>query len=304
MGTFETPPQPDPSERSIVAQIDERTRILEERARHESAESGPIETYSMRVEKAPISFYAVTKRALGLAQGNDEWTQGIEGELANFTFRINAEHVREVLRKSATLRSEKNFLAVDVVEDRANSRLSLEKIPNLPAYVDGDDIYVKKLATHLTTRAKSNEEKAAILLAFVQSLTYEPDTASDVNFVQPPAYTLAYGGGGCDDFAVLYASLLEACDIPYQMFLGEKHAFVGVEGDFDQFYENMRQSGDLIVRLPDHLGSVMVDGRRYYVAEPTLPNGLIGRQMEGQSVKHNLSKIRTTVGEVIRKFNG
>lgn len=57
---------------------------------------------------------------------------------------------------------------------------------------------------------------------------YRPDELDDVQF---PVETLSFGGGDCDDLAVVYAALLEASGIAALLIQTPGHVLVGVETD-------------------------------------------------------------------------
>ncbi len=253
-------------ERAIQEQVDQRLGELEAQAISESPEAPPY--YQYRVEKAPRTFQAVARRSLGLIRGNENWTQGIEGEVLNFNLKIDSGHVEAVLLKNEVLYQREMMLALKV-------------------------------------------EKAAVLLSFVQSLEYHNEDDERVNFCQPPAFTLAYGGGACDDLAILYASLLEAEDIDYQFVISylpsgyggevydrEMHGLVAVAGNFERFYQ--QQQAGLEIQLPD-VERITINRRSYAYAEPVQGNALIGQVMDGYRVWGTLAGAMT-VAEVEDEF--
>ncbi|MBT5016966.1 transglutaminase family protein [Candidatus Peregrinibacteria bacterium] len=244
--------------------------------------------YAYRLEEVPLTFEAVATRAWGIGDKNLNWKEGIEDELGDLTIKVNVEHVEEDLEATGIYRNRDNFLAVNITE---GERLSYARFPNLTAYINGEDETVQKLATVLTQRCDSNEEKAAVLLAFVQSLKYHPDDDKRANFLQPPSFTLAYGGGACDDLTILYASLLESVDINYRVIISNmpsteegggtvRHATVAVQGDFEGFYR--KKQADSWGPFPDRPDKTVIDGVTYFYAEPAAKNNLIGQKIEGQ----------------------
>jgi len=142
-------------------------------------------------------------------------------------------------------------------------------------------------------------------LSFVQSLDHHDEDNERVNFFQPPSFTLAYGGGACDDLTILYASLLEAANIDYRIIIAhtgdpdEKHALVGVAGDFKGFYKE--QSAALGVRMPNVQGTKF-DGQFFSYAEPAQANAIIGQRMDRHRNWHILEEEPYTVGEIREEF--
>ncbi len=296
-------PEHSDSETIISAQADLRLRELETRVIRDDVERPPY--YEYCIAKVPLTFQAVAQRAVCLAEGDEEWEEGIEEEMVPIRLVIDPNHVERALEETEIYRRDEMKLALKITKNIEERKLDFTSFGNLPAHVDGEDKYVKHLAQALTSNLDSKEEKASVLLSFVQSLEYHEEDDKRANFFQPPSFTLAYGGGGCDDLAILYASLLEAAEVDFRIIIAhtgdpdEKHALIGVAGDFEGFYNE--QETALGVRMPDIQGTEF-DGKFFAYAEPAQGNAIIGQRMSGHRNWHVIEEEPYTVGELKGEF--
>ncbi|MFH2028340.1 MAG: transglutaminase-like domain-containing protein, partial [Nanoarchaeota archaeon] len=129
---------------------------------------------------------------------------------------------------------------------------------------DPYDPIIRMIADEVVAGSFTQEQEAAKLLKFVQSIGYNPDVGGG-NFARHPLKTLLDHGGDCEDAAILYLSLLRSIGIPCMYVVAvsnnariNSHAMVAVEGDF----------GDK-THIP-------YQGRKYYIAEPASLNLEIG----------------------------
>ena len=77
-------PEHSDSETIISAQADLRLRELETRVIRDDVERPPY--YEYCIAKVPLTFQAVAQRAVCLAEGDEEWEEGIEEEMVPFGF--------------------------------------------------------------------------------------------------------------------------------------------------------------------------------------------------------------------------
>ena len=120
------------------------------------------------------------------------------------------------------------------------------------SFIEPDDKYVRQIASEIKDIGNNDEERASMALSFVQSLDYHRDEQlyGQVEFWAYPVETLYLHGGDCEDLAVLLCSILLAMDIECILLDYEGHisvgAYVGGQGAY-----------------------YTLDGKRYYVYEPT-----------------------------------
>ncbi len=89
-------------------------------------------------------------------------------------------------------------------------------------------IKMVSLAHDLVKSCESEECKALALYNFVtRNLTYYPDPNGQ-ELIRGPSETLAYGGGDCEDLAILFVSLAKTVGLDARMAFTEDHAFAVV----------------------------------------------------------------------------
>ena len=252
------------------AKIDDRLRELDDRT------SGPeIKPDSYVVHVSVWQDSLVSYEAFDLSIDREDLEETVEN--ANFMWRDSCRELQVVDVKKRT----SGDMPIYSIESR---RGVLDFMP----WIDGTDPYVRQVAHALTKNIPaddpfSHEKRSLALLRFVQSLKYTPDYGADevkkYEVVMPPAFTLAYGGGDCDDLVILYASLLEALGMPYKILLTSNHSMVGVPGDFDEFYED----NGISFLLQSEEGD---NGWPYFYAETTDAHrkALIGQNISGDKV--------------------
>ncbi|MBL7753562.1 MAG: transglutaminase domain-containing protein [Chitinophagaceae bacterium] len=138
------------------------------------------------------------------------------------------------------------------------------KCGNIGSYISqgGKDEFIKRLADQLTSDVKTPEEKYARLLDFVtQKILYSFEDYWYEAEITKRAHEVVFSGeADCSGKSTLYASLLEALNLPYCLIYFEHHMNVGVPGNFPA--ENGYQ--------------IDLEGTRYFMAETTVPGFQIG----------------------------
>ena len=108
----------------------------------------------------------------------------------------------------------------------------------------GDDYYIDQLVDRLNEVAVkerfSRLEKAAFVVAFVQSLTNNPDsvTTSSDEYPRYPIETLFDRGGDCEDTSILAVALLGEMGYDVALLIYTGHAAAGVVVDtYGTYYD-------------------------------------------------------------------
>lgn len=165
------------------------------------------------------------------------------------------------------------LMEVNNVSTRYNTRsaVSVKEIVGEDSYYINFGSYIslkdkdkisKRLAERLTENLSTNELKAQALLDYITTqidYSYE-DYWFNSEVVKRAYETLLSGDGDCSSKTVLYASLLEQCDIPYCLLYYDGHVNVGVKGDFPNINGYAKT----------------VKGTQYAVAEATIDGFTIG----------------------------
>ncbi len=167
--------------------------------------------------------------------------------------------------------------------------------------ISAKDSHVQKIANYLTTDLVTNEDKANKLLDFVSS--YGPYHFDDANGngkfdgsiddqIQYAPLTLVTRHGDCDDFAILYASLLKVSDIPFRILrLSRKdqkddtryHLAVIVKGDFE---------GD----------GLQYEGGIWYYADPTPRDNLKPESIGSNRISEKTYLLTVSDGQNIIEY--
>ncbi len=152
-----------------------------------------------------------------------------------------------------------------------------------PLVVNGSkDPAIRDLAGKLWELSGGDVELFAhYALWALYQLSYNKTRSYDYNIgVQYPVYTLYSGSGVCIDYAVLYASILEAENVETVIILANvtgdgvtnmPHAMVGVK---------LPSPPKLPLKYHDRFGdvkltdSIIVNGETYYIADPSPPPGV------------------------------
>lgn len=145
-------------------------------------------------------------------------------------------------------------------------RGSLDDQGYIRTYHTPDDPYISEVVGALSSMGAGLDrtEFAQFVLCFVQSLPYVSD--SDVFGIEDywlyPLETLWYGGGDCEDTAILYDTIMVAAGYEVAFVLFPDHAMSAVVTDVSGF-------------------SVAVDGTDYDLCETTEPGYMIGNTSQG-----------------------
>lgn len=120
---------------------------------------------------------------------------------------------------------------------RQSRWIDMAKDPN-------DDYYIDQLVDKLNEVASeerySKLEKAAFVVAFVQCLTYNPDSVTTFSDEYPryPIETLFDRGGDCEDTSILAVALLGGMGYDVALLIYDEHVAVGIAVDtYGTYYE-------------------------------------------------------------------
>lgn len=150
----------------------------------------------------------------------------IKCSLASLNYEVSFKELSNSMDTSISYNTPKNiYLGENYSAANVGSYISKK---------DKDPI-IKRLATFLTKGLITNDEKAQRLLDFVSSeimYSYE-DYWYQSEITKRAHEVLISGDGDCSSKTILYASLLEQCDINYCLLYFDKHVNVGVQGNFE-----------------------------------------------------------------------
>lgn len=145
-------------------------------------------------------------------------------------------------------------------------RGSLDDPEYILSYHTSDDPYIEGIVDSLSEMGRGLDptEFAQFVLCFVQSIPYVTDSEAfgTEDYWLYPLETLWYGGGDCEDTAILYDTIMAAAGYDVAFILFSDHAMSAV--------------------VTDALGfAVTVDGREYDLCETTEPGFMIGNTSSG-----------------------
>jgi hypothetical protein len=144
---------------------------------------------------------------------------------------------------------------------------------------------IHTIASFLTKDAKTPEEKADILLTFVQSNTYDNSTEQEKDYVRYPIETIVDQKGDCEDFAILGATLMKSIGLDVALIYYPADS--GLISDISKWGKNVIKSIGLDDRLKNselfdnngHVGLGVAgeftgtyfveDGKTFFYAEAT-----------------------------------
>ncbi len=162
-----------------------------------------------------------------------------------------------------------------------------ENIAHDTSFVNYDEVqdpYIEEIADYISssTTGKSDQYVANVILAFVQSITYEYD--SDIHgteeYWQFPLETLFLNSGDCEDTSILFCAIASAMGYDSSMFLFSGHMAAGINLDsFSASRSNGTnvQSGVYgwkLVTGTDESGNDVTE--KFYYGETTTEGWLIG----------------------------
>lgn len=153
----------------------------------------------------------------------------------------------------------------------SRNALDWRRTSSVAAFVTSDNRTVSRIATEIRSRLAGDlrEDPLAVPVAAFRALddsSYAPDRVNpfrpdELDSVQYPVETLHRGTGDCDDVAVAYAALLEACAVPALLIQTPGHVLVGVGTDVSP--SNRR------ILHPDENATFVYRGRSWIPVETT-----------------------------------
>ncbi len=256
----------------------------------------PIDCRAVMVENDDIYFSCNNKiskekikNTIALDMSKIEFANCNNGEVCNFgpmngditglhAFKINVLNLKidSNLKFNCLLKNKKMQISLNEIVNAmdSNKYYNYKKYMILPdnekwAHNIGalismptKDKLVNKIAKEITTSLSTNEEKAQALLDFVtEEVQYSYEDAWYNNEILKHAHEVLLSGiADCSGKSTLYASLLEACQIPYCLLYFKDHVNVGVKGNFSEMNNY----------------NFEIKKEKYYMAETTTPQFKIG----------------------------
>jgi len=159
-----------------------------------------------------------------LAIKTDEW---YKFRLGNYQYMISLDELNNLLE-------DKGLYGTEAGSYRISEGNGYD-LPNHGYFVaKKGEPSLQRLVAQMLRGAKSNEERAQVLLDFVSgNIKYDWQLAGySGQAMQRPNEVLMKGSGSCSGKSILYASLLEQVDIPYYFFYTPEHITVCVVGKF------------------------------------------------------------------------